>query len=92
MFKLLMLGAGIAIGVYAVRKVQATQQHYRPQAVADRATVRAGGVKDRLNVAIAEGRRAATLKEAELRAVYRVHDVPDADPDARNPDTPGRHI
>ena len=71
------LGAGVALGIYAVRKAEAAQRAMRPEALADAASRRAGGVSDRLRLAVDQGRAAAADKEAELRAVYRVTTPPD---------------
>jgi hypothetical protein len=71
-FATLGLGAGVALGVYAVRKVEQAQQRFTPEHLAASAGERAQVFSDRMRAAIAEGRAAATAKEAELRAVYRV--------------------
>lgn len=72
-FALLGLGAGVTLGAWSIRKIEAAQRHLAPDAIARRAGARAGGFSERLNAAIAEGRAAAATKEAELRAVYRVN-------------------
>jgi len=72
------LGAGAALGVYVVRKVEAAQRAVRPEAIAGAASRRATGVSDRLRLAVEQGRAAAADKEAELRAVYRVTSPPDS--------------
>ncbi len=77
-FGMIGLGAGVALGVYAVRKVEAAQRRLRPEALANAAATRAGDTRSRLSLAIDQGRAAAAAKEAELRAVYRVHPPPDA--------------
>ncbi len=64
------VGAGLAIGVWAVRKVEDTSRRLRPEALAASAADRAAGLGDRLRVAVAQGRAAAAAKEAELRGVY----------------------
>ncbi|HVL98417.1 MAG TPA: hypothetical protein VM324_03910 [Egibacteraceae bacterium] len=74
------LGAGVALGIYAVRKVERTQQRLRPEAIAASAGDRAGALGSRVREALAAGRAAAAAREAELRAAYRVveggRDVP----------------
>jgi hypothetical protein len=74
-FALLGLGAGITIGVWAVRKVSAAQRKLTPEHLAGAAAARAGGLRERLAGAVEEGRAAAAAKEAELRAVYRGDDT-----------------
>lgn len=66
------LGAGVALGVYVVRKVEDTQRRLSPEHLAATAGARAGSVGARVRGAFAEGRAAAAAKEAELRAAYRV--------------------
>lgn len=68
------LGAGVAIGVWAVRKIEETQRKLTPEHAAHVAAERADGVRARIADAMAAGRRAAAEKEAELRAVYRVRE------------------
>jgi hypothetical protein len=75
-FAVVGLGAGLALGVWAVRKVEATTQRLRPEALAASAGARAGSLGERLQEAVASGREAAAAKEAELRTVYRVGDSP----------------
>jgi hypothetical protein len=70
------LGAGVAIGVVAVRKVERAQRALRPDNLAASAAARAGGVRGRLATAIEQGRQAAAVKESELRAVYRASSAP----------------
>ena len=70
------LGAGVAIGVVAVRKVERAQRALRPDNLAASAAARAGGVRGRLATAIEQGREAAQAKESELRAVYRATSAP----------------
>ena len=70
-FALLGLGAGVTLGVWAVRKLDAAQQKLTPEELARSAQGRAGAVGGRLSEAIAAGREAAAEREAELRAVYR---------------------
>lgn len=70
-YGLLGVGTGLAVGVYAVQKVEAAQRALRPDNVARAAGARATGLRQRLANAVAQGRLAAAAKEAELRAVYR---------------------
>lgn len=70
-FAMLGLGAGVLVGTWAVRKAERTQAKLSPGALAGAASDRAGTVGSRLSRALAEGRRAAAAREAELRAVYR---------------------
>lgn len=62
------LGAGVVIGVWAVRRAEAASRRLRPEALAATAGARAGNVADRLRLALDEGRLAAAAKEAELRS------------------------
>ena len=75
-FAMLGLGAGVAIGVVAVRKVEKTRRALRPDNLAASAAARAGGVRGRLAAAVEQGRAAAAEKESELRAVYRATAAP----------------
>ncbi|HVM19231.1 MAG TPA: hypothetical protein VM307_04655 [Egibacteraceae bacterium] len=75
-FAMLGLGAGVAIGVVVVRKVERAQRAMRPDNLAASAAARAGGVRGRLAAAVDQGRAAAQAKEAELRAVYRAGSAP----------------
>ena len=75
-FAMLGLGAGVALGVVAVRKVEAAQRALRPDNLAASAAARAGGARSRLAAAVEMGREAASEKEAELRAVYRATSAP----------------
>lgn len=70
-FVLVGVGAGITLGVWAVRKVEATSRKLRPDALAATAGRQMSSVGGRLRQAIEEGRAAAADKESELRAVYR---------------------
>ena len=69
-FAVVGLGAGIAAGVWAVRKLERTTQQLAPDAVVARAGERASGFGARLSDALETGRQAAAAKEAELRAAY----------------------
>lgn len=66
------LGAGVALGVYVVRKVEETQRRMSPEALAASAGARVDSVGARLRAALEEGRAAAAAKEADLRASYGV--------------------
>jgi hypothetical protein len=68
------LGAGVAIGVWAVKKVEEAQAKLSPEHAARVTAARAEGFRARLTEAIDAGRLAAAEKEAELRAVYRVRE------------------
>jgi hypothetical protein len=70
------LGAGVALGIWAVRKVEETQRKLTPEHAAKVTAARAEGLRERLAEAVDAGRLAAAEKEAELRAVYRVQDAP----------------
>lgn len=72
-FALVGLGAGLTLGVWAVRKIEATQRRLSPEHVASATAARAGSLRDRVLTAVEEGRAAARAREAELRAVYRTH-------------------
>jgi hypothetical protein len=69
------LGAGVSVGIWAVRKVEQTSRRLRPDALAASAGARAGSLGGRLRDAVAEGRTAAAAKEAELRKIYGVDDA-----------------
>lgn len=71
-FVLIGLGAGVTLGIWAVRKVEETSRRLRPDALAASAGARAGSFGERMRGAVAAGRAAAAAKEAELRTVYRV--------------------
>lgn len=66
------LGAGLALGVYAARKVEQTRRRMRPEALAASAGNRADALGARVREALDAGRAAAAAREAELRAAYRV--------------------
>lgn len=66
------LGAGLLIGAYVVRRVDAAAQAASPVHVAGQAGRAAGSFSERLRRAAAEGRVAAAAREAELRARYDV--------------------
>ena len=73
--RLVVLGAGVALGVWAVTRVQRLQRALRPDALVAGATARADDLGGRLRRAVAEGRAAADAKEAQLRAAYGVGDA-----------------
>lgn len=64
------LGAGIAIGVWTIRKIEHAGSQLAPDAVAARAGERVSGLSARLSEAIDIGRLAAEAREAELRELY----------------------
>jgi hypothetical protein len=64
------LGAGVALGVWTIRKLERTSQQLAPDALVARAGARASGLGARLTEALDAGRQAAGAKEAELRAAY----------------------
>jgi hypothetical protein len=66
------LGAGLLLGAYLVRRVDAATQAASPSHLAGQAGRAAGSFSERLRVAAAEGRVAAQAREAELRARYDV--------------------
>lgn len=65
------LGAGVAVGVYAVRKVEQTQRRLSPEALAAGAGARVESLAERVRDALAEGRAVAAAREAELRAAWQ---------------------
>lgn len=69
-FAVVGLGAGVAVGVWAIRKVEYTSQQLAPDALVARAGRGASGLSERLAAALEVGRVAAAAKEAELRATY----------------------
>lgn len=79
-FASLGLGAGVVLGAMAVRKAEEARQRMTPAHLAGVAGARAGSLRERVDVALAAGREASLAKEAELRAVYRVHTAPSHGP------------
>ncbi len=75
-FGLLGLGAGVTLGVWAVRKVDATASKLTPEELARSAAGRASSLGARLGDALAEGRQTAAAREAELRAVHGIDPPP----------------
>ncbi|QBI21496.1 hypothetical protein ER308_19260 [Egibacter rhizosphaerae] len=73
-YALLGLGAGITLGVYAIRKFDEAQRKLAPEELGRSAAARAGTFGDRLRDALAEGRSVAASREAELRAAHRPRD------------------
>ena len=69
------LGAGVAVGVWAVRKIEATQAKLTPEHAARVTTARAEGLRGRVAAAMAAARIAAADKDAELREIYRGRQV-----------------
>lgn len=70
-FVLVGLGAGVTLGVWAVRKLEATTAKLTPDHLGGVAASRASALRERLVVALEEGRHAAGAREAELRLHYR---------------------
>jgi hypothetical protein len=66
------LGAGLLIGAYVVRRVDAAAQAASPVHLAGEAGRAAGTFSERLRHAAEQGRLAAEAREAELRARYDV--------------------
>jgi hypothetical protein len=66
------LGAGLLIGAYIVRRVDAATQAASPANLAGEAGRAAGSFGERLRYAAEQGRIAAEAREAELRARYDV--------------------
>lgn len=64
------LGAGVALGVYAVRRVEDARRRMSPEALAAGAGARAGALGERVREALAVGRATAAAREAELRARF----------------------
>jgi hypothetical protein len=62
------VGAGVAIGVSAVRWAARTAERLAPSSLAERAFQAAGDWRVRLAEAFEEGRAAMAEREAELRA------------------------
>ena len=69
-FAVVGLGAGVAVGMWAIRKIERAGQQLTPDALVSRAGERASGFGARVAEAIDVGRRAAEQREAELRAHY----------------------
>ncbi|MBW3603433.1 MAG: hypothetical protein KY460_00760 [Actinobacteria bacterium] len=69
-FAVVGLGAGVALGVWTIRKLEWAGQQLAPDALVSRAGERASGVGARLAEAVEIGRAAADAREAELRAMY----------------------
>ncbi|MFP4634359.1 MAG: hypothetical protein ACLFRD_00740 [Nitriliruptoraceae bacterium] len=72
------LGAGLLVGAYVVKRLDAAQQAVAPTNLAGQAGRAAGGFAERLRAAAAEGRTAAAEREAELRSRFHVPSVRDA--------------
>jgi hypothetical protein len=75
-FAMIGLGAGIALGGYAVRKVEHAQRRLAPDALVAAAGRRAGSLRDRVVQAIEAGRAAAVEREAGLRTAYGIGEPP----------------
>ena len=80
-FALVGLGLGVTLGMWTARRLDQARQAMAPGQVA----ARAGAVNGRLAAALAEGRQAATVREAELRAAYGVSQSPAASAAHRQP-------
>ena len=70
------LGAGVAVGIWTIRKLERTSKQLAPDAIVARAGERASGLGARLSDALQAGRQAAEAKEAELRAEYLSQQLP----------------
>ncbi len=70
------LGAGVVLGVWAVRTVETTGRRLRPHRLAAAAGTQTGSLVARLAAAVHAGRVAAAERERELRAIYRVGSRP----------------
>lgn len=70
-FALAGLGAGVTLGIWAVRRLERTASRLSPEHLGDAAAARAASLRERLAVALEDGRRAAGAREAELRLHYR---------------------
>ncbi|MGH8901224.1 MAG: hypothetical protein ACRDYA_05975 [Egibacteraceae bacterium] len=75
-FSLVGLGAGVALGGYAVRKVERARAKLSPDQLADAAGRRVASMRERAAQAIEIGRAAAAEREAELRATYGIGEPP----------------
>lgn len=73
-FALAGLGVGLALGVWSVRAVQDARRRLTPDQLAQSAGARLGDWRERLALAVEQGRVAAAAREAELREVYRVRE------------------
>lgn len=66
------LGVGIVLGAAIVRRLDRAQQAVAPSHLAAQAGRAAGTFTGRFQAAVEEGRQAAEVREAELRASYEV--------------------
>ena len=62
------LGAGVAVGIWTLRKLERTAQQLSPDALAARAGERASGLGARLQSGVEGGRVAGEQKEAKRRS------------------------
>lgn len=69
-FAVVGLGAGLAVGVWTIRKLEHAGQQLAPDALVARAGEGAAGLGARFNRAMEVGRAAAEAREAELRTLY----------------------
>ena len=74
-YAMLGLGAGVALGIWAVRKLDQTQRKLTPEELSRSTAERASAWADRWREAIAEGRAVAAEREAQLRADHRPREV-----------------
>ncbi len=72
------LGIGLLVGAYVVKRVDEASHAIAPANLAGQAGRAAGGFAERLRAAAAEGRAAATEREAELRSRFEVPTVREA--------------
>ena len=66
------LGAGVVVGAYVIRRLDAAQRAVQPANLAGSAGRAAAGFTARFQAAAAEGRLAAAEREAELRGRFEV--------------------
>jgi hypothetical protein len=64
------VGTGVAVGIWAIRKLERTRRQLAPDALVARAGERASGLGARMSYALEAGRQAAEAKEAELRTAF----------------------
>lgn len=69
------LGAGLVVGAYVVRRLDAAQRAVAPTNLAGQAGRAAGSFAERVRYATEQGRLAAAEREAELRGQFQVPSV-----------------
>lgn len=69
------LGLGLLVGAFVVKRLDEASKAVAPNNVARNAGRAAGSFGNRLKDAMAEGRRVANEREAELRADYDIPSV-----------------